>query len=577
MPILKSVARYWRARSGNIAITAALTAPVMIAGLAISVDYGALTLQRRAQQATADLAAIAAAASPARAEEALRHYFSDNDLPYGVHSGNFVILPDGRKVAPEAAAELVACTAAAKPGTYRPDRTLKVSERFTPTATNFDAVQVTLTCPGQLYFASMFAKVPEITVAGTATANKTASFWIGSRLASLQDGVLNAILGGLLGAEISLKAVDYRSLLSANVELLSFLRALRTELNLTAVTYDDVLNTEVKLGPIFAAIRKTGGLSVATDPILRALQDAVVRSTRTLKLREVLNLDDVGRLPLDGPGGTAPIGLMELISAVAIVSGGSNQIGLDLGANVPGLAKVSVNLAIGEPPVATPSIAVGRPGSRVRTAQVRLKADVEVAGVLSLLGTRIHLPLYVEVANAEAELSAIRCMGPSSTNAVVDLKVVPGVAEVAIGKVDANAFINFGTRPRVNPADLVTTPLLKISARAQVEVNDVEKRTLTFTGQEISYRTSKTVSTRTPLTSAVSTLLGRLDLNIDLLGLGIGLPASNYRAALISTLSGVTEPLDGLVYNLLLVLGVRIGEADVGVTGVRCTTPVLVL
>lgn len=578
MGIFSTFGRFARARSGNVAITAALTAPVMIGGLAISVDFGALTLQRRAQQSTADLAAIAAAASPTKADEALRLYFSDNDLPYGVRVGDDIVLPDGAVVTTEVAARTVECLARAEPGTYRPDPAIAVSRRFTPSAAEIDSVRVTLTCPGQLYFASMFGKGPEIAVAGTATASKTAAFWIGSRLASLEGGVLNAILGATLGSQISLQAVDYRSLLSANVELFSFLRALKTEVNLTAATYDDVLEAPVTLGQVFTAVRKSGSLTVATEAVLRTLQSDVARSGRTVRLRDALNMEDVGHLPLEGgAGNTAPIGLMEFVSAVALVSGGRNQVDVDLGAAVPGLARVSVKLAIGEPPVATPSVAVGKPGSRVRTAQVRLEVNTEVNGALSLLGSKISLPVYVEVANAEAELAAIRCRGASSANAVVDLKVVPGVAEVAIGKVDPSAFINFGSQPRVTKADLVTTPALKIAGKAQVEVNDIETRTVTFTGQEISYLASKSVSTRTPLTSAVTTLIGNLDLDINLLGLQLGLQTAALTSSLASSLAGIAAPLDKVIYNTLLAVGVRIGEADVGVTSVRCTTPVLVL
>lgn len=565
-----------RSRSGNIAITAALTAPVMIAGLAVSVDYGALTLQRRTQQATADLAAISAATNPAKAAEAVRHYFADNRLPYGVVMAEGMLLPDGR-VVPMELASTVVCAAKVEAGAYRADPDLAVDKRFAPTPGGHDAVRVTLTCPGQLYFASMFGKGPEIAVAGTATATKTASFWIGSRLASLEGGVLNAVLSATLGAEISLTALDYRALLSANVELFGFARALKTQANLTAATYADVLDSQVAIGDVYAAIRRSGSISVATDAALRALEKSVARSGRTLRLRDALNMDDVGHLPLSGSSGAAHVGLMELVSAMARVSDGFNQVALDLGASVPGLANVSVSLAVGEPPVATPSIAVGKPGSRVRTAQVRLKVDTEIAGVLTLLGARINLPVYVEVANAEAELAAIRCRGSSVANAIVDLRVVPGVAAVALGKVDPNAFINFGAKPRVTSAELVKTPLLRITGKAEVNVNDVEKRTVTFTGQEISTLTSKSVSTRTPLTSTLTSLVGNLDAQVDLLGLSVGVPSSLHRASLVSALGGVAAPLDKVIYNTLLALGVRIGEADVGVTGVRCTTPVLVL
>ena len=60
-----------RDRSGNIAITAALTAPLIGAVLALGVDYGYLTLQKRQLQNTADLAAISAASAGTNAESAV--------------------------------------------------------------------------------------------------------------------------------------------------------------------------------------------------------------------------------------------------------------------------------------------------------------------------------------------------------------------------------------------------------------------------------------------------------------------------------------------------------------------------
>ena len=49
--------RLFSDRSGNVAITAGLTAPLFVGILALGVDYGYLTLQKRQLQQTADLAA----------------------------------------------------------------------------------------------------------------------------------------------------------------------------------------------------------------------------------------------------------------------------------------------------------------------------------------------------------------------------------------------------------------------------------------------------------------------------------------------------------------------------------------
>ena len=57
-------------RRGNIATLSALSLPLMIVSLALGVDYGYLTVQQRQLQATADLAAIAAASDVVEAEKA---------------------------------------------------------------------------------------------------------------------------------------------------------------------------------------------------------------------------------------------------------------------------------------------------------------------------------------------------------------------------------------------------------------------------------------------------------------------------------------------------------------------------
>ncbi|MEO9614957.1 MAG: hypothetical protein ABJG86_01225 [Nitratireductor sp.] len=59
-----------------------------------------------------------------------------------------------------------------------------------------------------------------------------------------------------------------------------------------------------------------------------------------------------------------------------------------------------------------------------------------------------------------------------------------------------------------------------------------------------------------------------------MLGLGLGVGAVT--STLGSILGTVTPAIDNLLADLLGVLGVRLGEADVKVSGVRCARSVLV-
>ena len=72
------------------------------------------------------------------------------------------------------------------------------------------------------------------------------------------------------------------------------------------------------------------------------------------------------------------------------------------------------------------------------------------------------------------------------------------------------------------------------------------------------------------------TLIGELDLDVRVGGLGLGLTSGAVRTALAASLGAVADPLDAAVYSLLSALGLRIGEADIRVQGVRCGRAVLV-
>lgn len=254
---------------------------------------------------------------------------------------------------------------------------------------------------------------------------------------------------------------------------------------------------------------------------------------------------------------------------------GGNQLALNLNANLLGLASVKATLAIGEPPVETPSLAVGGPGTVVRTAQTRLAINVVVDGLQAIAGLKVNVPLYVEVAHAEARLADIRCTGGGQ--GTVDVEVVPGVAEIALGNVDTSAFANFGKDPRVTKTAIVDSALLAINGSALINATNMKKTKLTFTQSDITQAKIKSVSTKDTVTTLVSSLLKNLDLDIRLLFLNLDLGGlAGIQAALANTLSVVTAPVDQLLYNVLLVLGVKIGEADVRVTDVRCQQPALV-
>lgn len=576
----RSVEKYRRLladNSGNIAISAALTSPLIAIALALGVDVGFLSMQRREAQQTADLAAISAATDITNAEKVVLQHFRINNLNLAVRTPSGFLIDSTNPVAldEDKIFESKDGYATVMKGTYVPDPSIEAGKRFVEGATPANAVQVAITEKGKLYFGGAFTTPPMLTARGTASSTRIAAFSVGSRLASVDGGMLNALLGGLLGTTVSLKAVDYNALLTTDVNALRVIDALALNLGIKAGTYKDVLGTEIGYGQLLDAIAKTTGLKPSVVTIISNLQKTVNKTQARLRLDEVLNLKPYEDR-LIGAGDTLAVtaSVFDLINAAAVAANGSKQIDINLGATVPGLATTTLKLAIGEPPVGTPPLAVGAPGTIVRTAQVRVALEVGLDGLAAIAGLRLKVPLYVEVANAEARLSGISCN--ASGQGSVSVEAVPGVAEIALGEVNAVAFNNFGTTPRVTKADILDSALLKISALGHVDIANLKKTTLTFSQTDITNGTVKTVSTKDTVTSLVQSLLKNLDLEIKLLFLSLGSPTA-VQVALADTLSLITAPLDTVLYNVLLTLGVRVGEADVRVTDVRCMPVALVL
>jgi uncharacterized membrane protein len=575
------VTRLFRSRDGNIAVTAALTAPLLIAGLAVSVDYSALVKQRRSEQATVDLAAIAAASDAGQARILLQRYYADNRLNYAVREGNSTYLPNGQAVqslpdlnqagAPD-------CIATVETGHYEPDPSLAVSQRFQTGDTPSDAVRVTQRCHGHLYFASALMPEPDINVSATAASKKLASYWIGSRLAGYDGGLANAVFGALLGTTLSFNIADYNSLATANVDVLSTVKELATNINLTAVSYNDLLDADVTLAQFYRAIRVGGNLSASAQASMRLFEIAVSHSNRTIKLSQILNLASIGKQKVGtGYGGTSTADALGLIRASAAVSNGQHQVEINIDYNVPGLGDANFRLVIGEPPVGAQSVAINTPGSLVRTAQIRALVTFTLGSLpASLGGMTLRVPIYLEAANSEARLTDIQCKGNAVTG--VRVQTFPGVAELVVGDVDPESFINFGNRPRVTPAVLAAAPGVTIRGSSQVDVNNITGTVLDFLRSDIDASKVKRVSVTTPITSYVTSIIKHLNLDVTLMGVTVGTqPLAPYRNAVAAALSNATLPMDRILATYMFVYGYKIGEADVSVTGGSCSMPSLVL
>ncbi|MGY4318846.1 pilus assembly protein TadG-related protein [Bradyrhizobium sp. JR3.5] len=548
--ILMLMRRFGADERGNFAMISAGLMTLLIGCAGLAIDLGTIFADRRKTQSTADLAAIVAAANLSNPVNAASATVTQNNYP---------------------ASALVKV----ETGTYTANSAVAPQARFvTPAVGIPNAARVTLTTQTPLYFARYLtgASSFNITTTATATSTEMASFEIGSRLLSVNGGVLNALLGSMLGTTLSLSVMDYNSLISAKIDALDFLSALATRVNLTGVTYSDLLSSNFKVGDIMAAAlttqQITNGAGAATTA-LSTISQAVTGSSTKVSPGTLIDLGPFANLTVgQKPKVGASVSVFDLINTVAQIANGSNQIATSVNLGLPGLGTVTVLVTIGERPVGSSWIAMGTQGVSVHTAQTRLLAIINVLGSGSIAS--INLPVYVEVASGTATLNAVSCGHPNINTSQVTIGVTPGIVDAWIGNVTVADMTNFTTKPNPPPATLVSLLGITITGLAHAGMGNTTPTNVNFSYSDIQAGTKKTVTTTNFLSSLTASLLGNLTLNIA------GIPIPGLGALVMSILNAVTSPIDQVLATLLSTLGIGLGQVDVWVLGIRCDGAVLV-
>ncbi len=529
-------------RAGSILPLAGAALAVLCGCAGLGIDLGMVYLEKRRVQAAADLAALAAVraiGSPGAAAQAL----ADNGYPEPSHLG-------------------------VTPGLYTPNRALSPEARFAPGAAAPNAVRVSLGSQVRAGFSRVVGGPASYAVSARSTARQAdlAAFGIGSRLVGLDGGILNALLSGLLGTRVSLSAMSYQALAGLDVDALSFLRAAALRGNIRAATFDDVLAGSLSLVDLISALdtaAEGGGAGAAGA--LSSLTGALSGTTRRVPLDQLLTVGEIGAAPLASPGTPLTVNALGLLTAAAALANGTDQVSVDLGTGIPGLAQARVSLRIGQ---GWQSSGYVSPGARLGTAQTRALVEVGIGGLPGL--PNLTVPIYLELAQGSATLRRVACPWSSDSERAVTLDVATGAAFLAIGAVDGSTLAS--VRPPLAPATILRAPLLSVTASANRTIGSGQ-RSLTFTDADIRAGRLRTVSATELTGSLVGTLLTTLNLGVNGTPLGGVLPL---QAAIGGVLGQAAGPIDALLFSVLGSLGLRIGAADVAVTGTRCGGAVLV-
>jgi uncharacterized membrane protein len=555
---------FLRDQGGAISIIAALSLMMLLAIAAIVIDVGSLYFARRALQSTNDAAALAAVQDPANASGVAAFVFSQN----GYSGQNLAVTT----------------------GVYAPDESLSVSGRFTAGSSGVNAVRVIATVQQHNYFASLFGLSNLSTLQTQAIAARvpTASFGVGTQLAELNGGLINSLLGQLTGSSVSLSLVDYQSLLTTDINALTFFNQLATDISVTG-DYSQLAGAQVTTSQILNAMTEVaatpGASSGDTAGALSALQNLQLQlqGNTPAQLSDVIDLSSlygrsIGNIA-QGDSQGEQVNLMSLLSAAATTSGSGQTTNIGTAITIPVTgSSVATRLAVGSKMA---QVASAKVGTSINTAPIRLALTVTLANVnLGVATANIQVPIYLEAAAGDATLADMPC---TVGGTLVDIAATSGATTIQFGSVSDAVLANFSTPVTPIAGPVVNVQLLgipiQVNISGSVTSSSAGPQTLPFSQDDIDAATVKSVSGGvTAPFNGLSTnfvLTPNILGNPGLLGSLLNSQLDILTAALTPVIANLLAQLDSPSNSLLTTLGLQLGITNIRVFDASCRTPTL--
>lgn len=535
--------RLSRDERGGIAILLAGSMFMLAGAASVGVDLGSVYLAKRELQGVADATALAAATGG-------RNSATQMIGQSGVAGVSLFILETGR---------------------YRADPTIAASDRFLADGSSGGgATRVEVRRRAPLFFGKMLVGRDGIDIAARATAAKqdSAAFSLGTGLAALNGGVPNMLLSALAGTELNLSVMDTQGLANLDLNLLTVADALKVRLGKDGDTYGALFDRDIPLSEILGAMADASGGRAGSHALLNVAGRV---AGKTLRLSDIIDLG-----PMKGAGSKdgQPNIVLDAFSMTRMVLSppSGTAVPIDLRLSVPGLTATRVMMLTNSGEMRSPVLTVTASKDVVlRTGQTRLYLETSIATLLAGIAS-VRIPLYVELAAAEARLSGIDCTQGSLTQGV-DLAVKPTMGTVALSDLNPAALTSFSAPPDLRPAALASTLLgTKVSAFANMSLGGVQSQNVHFAQSEIG--TTKRVSTQDLSQGLAASIMN--DVNVQVSVLGVTLSTSPLTPVIGGLLKTTAPLLDGVINSVTEALGVRLGTADVRVHDLRCGVPMVV-
>ncbi|KFI24593.1 pilus assembly protein TadG-related protein [Paenirhodobacter enshiensis] len=518
-----------RDESGSIAILLLMLIPAIVLIGGIGTDICLINAQKKYVQSQSDLAAQSAARvlpDLALARQSAQRVVSANDA-YGQ-----VTLARGDVVF----------------GSYVAGSFIPAADQTSATGVN--AVRVSVASP---YTPLLLRPVMSsgLTVSRSATARQRAAIAFGLRNSLLtldtSDSILEGVLRGLLGVDISAGVLDTSGVLGLGVDVNKLLGLVSLDVAGEVLNYQDILGLGIGTPVIVQALSALGVLPAGTTTV----------SNATLSLGSLLSLSpsaanvEIGQiLP------NLSLNAFDLLMAVASLNGtlGNGLVSVPLSLSIPYIAELNLSLGIVHSAVMAAGFIDDVPPVTATVSQLSLNLGAKLVSFITL-------DLGVSGAQATATATGLNCAAtrPGDTLATFDVRTAPVALRLAL---TVPGVIDGSTRGASDDIAL-------FGGRQVVSV------LLGELGQPVSVETPIRL---TGLTSFVSGLLSNLSSSLKsdksqcgFLGLGCLLDVVNWVIDGLSSLIAGTF-LNDLVDTLLDALGIELAPAELTVSDYSCSS-----
>lgn len=441
--ILKSLLR---CQSGASAILLSLAAPPLIGATAIAVDFGMIYLEERDLQGIADAAANASVTTDEIVEsgQARAQLLIDRSGLEGVTIDTFT------------------------PGTYEADVNVALGDRFQPTTIGSNAAEIRLTRRIPLTI-GRFLGTDFSTVTATARAARTnmVAFNLGSDLFAFDKDLPGRYLSALALNNLGLSRVEVNAILDAQIDIGLFIDAIRARVGDPDDAYGEVFSGDASLSDVILAMSE----AVDDAGVANSLVQIAGRvDGEDIELSSLIDLGPIGRGSVINGDDRMSVGAFMMLRA-ALQAGQGDSYSVDISSSIEGFGAVNLRIAGGEHTSQSPFLAID-PAKQIilHTAETRILVEVQTTGIS--IGD-VRVPVFIELAPAEAQISNVVC-DPSQSDNGVTLRVKPSIGAAKIGDVDYGEFTDFEQAPTVSYARLLETPVLNIDAYSDLYVGGDE-------------------------------------------------------------------------------------------------------